>query len=416
MRLLSHRVGSPWAVVALCSVLLVAEGYDLIVYGALLPSLLREPGWGLTGAAAGTIGSMAYVGMSIGAVAGGRLTDRFGRRWFVVGSVAWFTLWTAAGALSGGPWQLGLFRLLAGIGMGGVMPAAFALATEYAPRGRTALAITVMTTGLPVGGTLASLLALGVLETHGWRAMFWIGAAASVVILAVAAVWLPESKSFVRARAERTRFGELFGPRLRVTSILFALTSFVSLLTWYGMNTWVATVMRALNYPLSSALTFSLVMNAGAVAGSFAFAAAADRWGSRRTGVVCALFAAAGITGYVLGTTVLAVLLIMIALFGMGANSALNLINASIAATYPTTLRGTALGWSNGIGRLGAVAAPTVGGWVLAGLGPRAVFGTFLITALCAAALFVALALTARASLSTWSSGAGHALGAEAGT
>lgn len=398
MRRSNHRLTSPWLVVALCSLLVVAEGYDLIIYGSALPVLLKQHGWRLTSTDGGTIGSMVYVGMVIGSIAGGRLTDRFGRRGFVLGSIAWLTFWTAACALADAPWQLGLFRALTGIGAGALLPPAYALVTEYAPRGRTALSVTVFTAGVPVGGALASFLALGVLPSHGWRAMFWIGATMTTVVLALAVVFLPESRVFVRERAKRVNITVLFDRRLRVSSILFPLASFVSLLAWYGMNTWIAALMRDLHYPLTSALTFSLILNTGAIAGALVLAAVADRWGSRRVAVACALLAAVGMIGYVVGSSSLALLLALIAVFGMGASASLNLINAALAEAYPTRLRGTALGWSNGIGRLGAVAAPTFGGWILTNLGARAVFSTFLIIELCAAGVLTALVLTARAS------------------
>ena len=388
------RVISPSAVIALCALVVIAEGYDLIVYGALLPALLKEPGWEMTGATAGVIGSMVYVGMLFGALAGGRLADGFGRRRFTLVSVAWFAVWTAVCATSASPWQLGLFRLLAGIGMGAVMPAAMALAREYSPPGRSGLTMTILMAGIPLGGTTASLLALQLLTTHGWRLMFWIGAAISLAIFGISAALLPESQVFQRQRDEKRHWiAELFGP-LRTTTLLFAAAAFANLFTWYGLNTWITTLMRTLDYPLSSALQFSLTLNAGAVIGSFAIAAAGDRWGVRRVAMLCALLTAGGIAGCAVGTDHQGLLLTFIALIGMGAHSALNLINASVADTYPAALRGTALGWSNGIGRLGAVTAPTLGGWILAEFGPRPVFVAFMLTALITA---IMLALLMRA-------------------
>lgn len=391
-----RRVVSPWAVIALCALVVVAEGYDLIVYGALLPSLLKEPGWGLTSSTAGTIGSMVYVGMLVGALVGGRLADHFGRRRFTVASVAWFMVWTAACALATAPLELAGFRLLAGIGMGAVVPAALALAKEHSPPGRTSLTVTILMAGVPIGGTAASLLALALLSSHGWRSMFWVGAGISAVILLAAAALLPESKAFLAERGPRPGIRGLFTNGFRTVTILFAVATFTDLLVWYGLNTWLTTLMRALDYPLSSALQFSLTLNAGAVAGSFLLAAAGDRWGSRPVAVACALLAAVGIGGCVAGTSIPALLLLFIAVIGMGAHSALNLVNAAVADTYPAALRGTALGWSNGMGRLGAIAAPSLGGWVLGGLGPRPVFVTFLITALFAAAVLAILVAMGR--------------------
>ncbi len=382
----------PTLVIALCAVVVIAEGYDLIVFGALLPALLKEPSWELTRATAGVIGSMVYAGMFLGALFGGRLADRFGRRRFVLASVAWFAVWTGACGSIAEPWQLGACRLLAGIGMGAVVPAAVALAKEFSAPGRTGLTVTILMAGIPLGGTAASLLGLVLLAEHGWRLMFWIGAAISALIFLVAATVLPESTAYLEQRdSRRSWIGELFGPRMRLTTILFAAAAFTNLLTWYGINTWLTTVMRELNYPLSSALQFSLTLNASAVIGSFFMAAAGDRWGTRKVALAAALLAASGIAGCVIGTSNPGLLLAFIALIGLGAHSALNLINAAVADAYPTTLRGTALGWSNGVGRLGAVIAPTLGGWMLTGSGPRSVFVLFLIVTLISAGVLTLL-------------------------
>ncbi|HEX4251529.1 MAG TPA: aromatic acid/H+ symport family MFS transporter [Pseudonocardia sp.] len=397
------RGAASWPVVTLCALVVIAEGYDLIVFGALLPTLLVEPGWGLTSASAGTIGSFVYLGMLVGALAGGPVCDRFGRRRFVNVAVAWFTVWTVACALAQAPWQLGVGRLLAGLGMGAVIPASVALAREYTPAHRGGLTVTILMAGIPVGGMAASLLGLVVLPAHGWRAMFLIGGLISVLILAASLTWLPESDAF-RASAEPRdgparggRFAELFRGGRRLLSALFALASFANLLTWYGLNTWLTTLMRELGYPLRSALQFSLTLNTGAVVGSFLLVALAARWGNRRVAVLCALLASAGTLACAIGSGRLLVLLVFVAVIGAGAQSALNLVLASVADSYPARIRATALGWSNGMGRLGAVVAPALGGAILtARLGPRSVLLTFSGTALAAAVVISVLVLLGR--------------------
>jgi MFS transporter, AAHS family, benzoate transport protein len=389
-----------WGVVALCALVVVAEGYDLIVFGALLPSLLTEAGWGLDAASAGTIGSLVYIGMLVGALAGGRLCDRLGRRPLVIGATAWFGAWTLACALAGGPWQLGAFRLLAGIGMGAVMPAALAMAKEHTPEGRSALTVTILMAGVPIGGTAASLLALEVLPDHGWRPMFALGAGLSAIVFVAVLALMPESRDFTGATtAADSRMADLFGRRYLAQTVLFALAAFTNLLTWYGLNTWLTTLMRELDYPLSSALQFSLTLNIGAVVGSFAVAAAADRWGTRQIAILCALLSAAGVLACAIGTDSRGLLLGFIAVMGLSAHSGLNLINAAVGDSYPAALRGTALGWSNGVGRLGAVLAPMLGGWLLAAeLGARSVFVAFLVSALLSAAVLAALVVLERNS------------------
>ncbi|MET8770409.1 MFS transporter [Streptomyces sp. NPDC004658] len=403
-----------WTVVALCTLVVIVEGYDLIVYGALLPDLLKEPGWHLSRADAGVIGSYVYAGMLFGALAGGRLCDRFGRRPFINASVAWFAVWTFVCATAQAPWELSLYRFLAGLGMGAVIPAALALAKEHSKAGRTALVSNVLMGGVPLGGSAAALIAQSVLPIHGWRTMFGIGGLFSVAVLVGCVVLLPESREFMNhtqtaaAAAQdvpaggtpdepRPRASDLFRGSLLALTLLFALATFTNMLTWYGINTWLTSLMQQLHYPLTSALQFSMTMNLGAVIGSFLAVLGAARWGTRAVSMACALMTAAGIVGLAMRPDSTSGLMALVVVVGVGGQSSLTMLLASVADAYPAELRGSAIGWSNGLGRTGAILAPSLGGWVLAtGLGPGAVFGTFAATSACSAVVLFALVLLGR--------------------
>ena len=395
-----------WPAVTLGALVVIAEGYDLIVYGALLPQLLTEPGWELTAARAGAIGSQIYVGMLVGALAGGPVCDRVGRRRFVNTAVAWFALWTFGCAFAQEPWQLGATRLLAGLGMGAAIPAVIALAKEHAAPRRTGLVVTVLMAGIPVGGTTSALLGIVVLPAHGWRPMFLIGGALSVLVLVLSLVKLPESRAFAPGAPADDRpaapsalraVAELFRERRAVLSLLFAAATFTNLLSWYGLNTWLTSLMRQLHYPLGSALQFSVALNTGAVVGSLMLVAAADRWGTRQVATVCGVVTAAGILVFTAGPAGTALLLTVVAVIGANAQTALTMILASVADSYPTRMRATAIGWANGTGRIGAVVAPALGGAVLAaGLGPSPVFTTFAASSLVAAGAMALLVVHAR--------------------
>lgn len=374
-------------VVGLCTAAITVEGYDLIVFGVGLPSMLEEPSWNLDAAQGGTLGSLVYVGMLIGALLCGRIADRWGQRRVVLAAVACFALFTVGCAVAAAPWQFAVARLLAGVGMGGVMPSVVALTKEYSPARRNAMLTTVVLAGIPVGGSLAALVASLWLPQLGWRGLYAVGAALSVLVLAVAAFRLPESRAHTQrtstdAAAPASEPAVLPAPRRKLMTSMFTAANFMILLCWYGLNTWLTQLMREMDYPLGSALQVALVLNLGAVAGSFVIAGLADRYGPRVTAAGSAALAAAAVLALSAGSSGTAVVLGVTALAGIGAQSALTVLNSWVANSYPLRVRATMLGWVSALGRAGAVVAPLLGGWILqAALGPQAVFYVFAATA-----------------------------------
>jgi len=384
------------AAVALCFGAIVFDGYDLIVYGSAVPALLQYQPWGLTPAQAGVIGSYALFGMFLGAIASGTLTDLIGRRRLFIASLTWFSLMMVLVATAPDPWSLGLFRFLAGLGFGGIPPTAIALVVEIAPAARRHLINGLMLCGFPIGGVLAALLAILLLEPAGFRTLFAVGALPLVTLVPLAIWLLPESPSFERRRgAGRTRGGvaQLVKGRAAAATALFVVANFCGFLLVFGLNTWLPQLMRGAGYELGSALAFLLVLNVGAIAGGLGGSALADRYGSRWVATV--LFAAAVLALALIAVPLPTVVLYLL-VFVAGAATTGNqiVVYGYVAAHYPPARRATALGLSSGIGRLGAVTGPLLGGSLLAaGFGLGWNVGVFALVAVVGA---VACALVPR--------------------
>ncbi|MBO0851572.1 MAG: MFS transporter, partial [Pseudonocardia sp.] len=311
----------------------------------------------------------------------------------------------------------GLLRFLAGLALGGVIPSAIALTVEYAPREHRQLYNALMFAGYSVGGVVAALLALFLLADHGWRPLMAFGAAPLLFVLPLLWRLLPESVGFLLARgrdtdaeALATRYGldlpalrrersageSGSGPRplfLRdqlTATLLFGAASFCGLLLVYGLNTWLPEIMRNAGYPLGSALSFLLVLNLGAVVGAIVASRLADRYGPKPVTVMAFLLATACLV--VLSQRVdTAVLLVAVAVAGLGSVGTQVLVNGYVAVHHPAPVRASALGWALGVGRAGAIVGPLLGGWMLAsGIGFEWNFYAFAVPAL-AGALLIAL-------------------------
>lgn len=406
------RGSSRFLVVALCCATIIIDGYDLIVYGTVVPSMLDGTAeWTLTKAEAGRIGSYALVGMLIGAIVIGTITDLVGRRKIMLGCTAWFSAAMALAAMAPTPELFGLARFVAGLGLGGIVPTAIALTIEYAHPRHRSTTNAVMFSGYSVGGILAATTAIWVIPEFGWRTMFWLGAGVGgLVLLPLAAALMPESASYLLARGRRseaealaTRFGvtleepadstqeqvgaagalrALFAPRYMLGTLLFWLGTGIGLLLVYGLNTWLAQIMREAGYPLGSALAFVIVLNVGAILGTPLLGIVADRLGSKR--VTSVMFLTAATCIFLLSFELPAVLLF--ALVGVAGACTIGttiLVNAYTATYYPAQMRATGLGWALGIGRLGAIVGPIYGGFVLSsGWGMDANFYAFAAPAL----------------------------------
>ena len=381
----STRPTDSW-VAPLCWAGVALEGYDLVVLGVVIPELIK-PGneWGLTPAGATTISVVGLLGVMVGAMAVGTITDIIGRRKTMIWSVIAFSIFTLLCAFAPNATTFGILRVLAGLGLGGVLPVALALVNEYARLGRSGQATTTMMTGYHVGGVISALLGIITIESLGWRWMFVFGALPALVLVPLLMKFLPESESFLQAaRAKgsavdrpagqnahpaggsgKQAIGTLFHHGLLRSTLAFWVTSFMGLLLVYGLNTWLPQIMREAGYDLGASLALLLVLNAGGVAGLLVAGRVADTIGNKKANIVWfagAALALAALSIKLPGATVY----ITVTLAGIFVFSAQVLVYAYISRVYPVTSRGTALGAASAVGRFGAISGPTLGGALLA--------------------------------------------------
>ncbi len=292
----------------------VFDGYDLIVYGTVQTELMEE--WNLNSAQAGTIGSTAFLGMVIGAVWVGRLSDRVGRKFAVIGSVVVLSIFTLACAFAINPWMFGAFRLLAGIGLGGLVPSVNAMTSDLVPRRTMSAWATVMMSGVPLGGSIAAILAQFIVPSHddwGWRFMFLVAIVPLIIGLPIAMKVIPSDRAIREDHAARegadepAGFKDLLTGRYMAISIWFSSATFVTLLAWYGLGTWLPRLMQTAGYDFGAALNFTLALNLGAILGSVVTAWAGDRFGPLKSGAVAAGVAGVALLTLLTGPSVVAV-------------------------------------------------------------------------------------------------------------
>ena len=382
-----------WMVMALCALLLIFDGYDLFIFGVVLPSIMQQ--WNLTPIEAGALGSYALFGMMFGALAFGTLADRIGRKRGIAICFVLFSSATILNGFAGSPTEFGIFRFLAGLGCGGLMPNAVALMNEYAPKRLRSTLVAVMFSGYSLGGMLAAGVGIYMLPRFGWESMFF--AAAVPLLLLPLILWkLPESVGFLvrQGRHEQARavlakvepglridaadqllmsdakgqgvgVFELFRDGRALRTLCLWLAFFCCLLMVYALSSWLPKLMANAGYSLGSSLSFLLALNFGGMAGAILGGWLGDRFNLGK--VMVAFFVAAALSISLLGfksPTPLLYCLIFIA--GATTIGTQILLYAGAAQFYGLSIRSTGLGWASGIGRNGAIVGPLLGGALIA--------------------------------------------------
>ena len=187
-----------WGVLIWCLMIIIFDGYDLVIYGVVLPILMQE--WALSSVQAGLLASTALFGMMFGAMSFGTLSDKLGRKKTIMICITIFSGFTFLGAFATTPTEFGILRFLAGLGIGGVMPNVVALMTEYAPKRIRSTLVAIMFSGYAIGGMASALLGAWLVPTYGWEIMFYL---ASIPLFTLPLIWkfLPESLMFLTKKA-----------------------------------------------------------------------------------------------------------------------------------------------------------------------------------------------------------------------
>lgn len=382
-----------WGVLFWCLMIIIFDGYDLVIYGVALPLLMQE--WALSAVQAGLLASTALFGMMFGAMTFGTLSDKLGRKKTIMICVAIFSGFTFLGAFATNPVEFGILRFLAGLGIGGVMPNVVALMTEYAPKRIRSTLVALMFSGYAIGGMTSALLGAWLVPQFGWKIMFYI---AIIPLVALPLIWkfLPESLMYLtnKKEIEQTRtivqkispsqqlngdtefvlkevtkgdeapVKALFQQGRMFSTFMFWIAFFMCLLMVYALGSWLPKLMIQAGYSLGASMIFLFALNIGGMIGAIGGGALADRFHIKK--VVTIMFICGAAALILLGfNSPQIVLYTLIAVAGAATIGSQILLYTFVAQYYPSTVRSTGMGWASGIGRIGAIVGPVLTGALL---------------------------------------------------
>jgi AAHS family 4-hydroxybenzoate transporter-like MFS transporter len=406
--------------IMLCGLVAILDGFDTQAIAFVAPVIAGE--WSVESTIFGPVFGAGLLGLTFGAIIFGPLADGIGRKWVIIVSTLVFGMFALATAWATDIRTLIILRFLTGLGLGGAMPNIIALTSEYVPARSRATLITLMFCGFPLGAVLGGLLSARLIGSFGWQSVFYLGGFLPALLLPFLCLWLPESVRFllvkrsamaeVRALMQRidpasvhddTSFSTketketrapvvvLFSKEMVVVTLLMWVIFFANLLILYFLINWLPSLLREAGFPIERAIIATVLLNAGGIVGGLILSRLVDRRNAH--GILTFSFTAAaimvGVIGYLTPSLPLLLAAVFVAgFFVIGSQFGMNYL---AAAYYPTSIRSTGVGWALGIGRIGSIVGPVLGGIVIGmGWSPQMIFLACAVPALVSAvAVFV---------------------------
>ena len=320
-------------VACLCAAVLLVEGYDIAAVGYVVPLLVDA--WRVPPAAFTSALAAGNIGLFLGSLIAGLLGDRLGRKPVMIACVSAFGILSLVSAFVASPTQLAMVRVLTGLGLGGGIPLAIALAADFAPAIAKARFVLLASLGIPIGFALAGFVSVPLIGAFGWPAVFIAGGAAPLFLVPVLMLRLPES-TVLRAAPlpPRGRVAALFQDgRARRTALLWSI-NLLNLLTTYFLLLWTPAILHDAGAGPSDAIVATTVFSLGVIASPTLMAQIIDRLGIERVLTVALAAGASCILAIGLLDPPFALLVALVfgAGIGVGAQGGINALSGLI---YP---------------------------------------------------------------------------------
>ncbi|NMM25766.1 MAG: MFS transporter [Glaciimonas sp.] len=376
----------------LCGLCVIMDGFDVQAMGYVAPAIIQD--WHVSKANLGPVFGAGLLGMLVGSLLFSMTADKIGRRPVLVGATLFFAICMLATPLASSIEQLQLIRFITGLGLGAVMPNAMALAGEYSPLRKKVTLMMLVSCGFTIGAVIGGLLSAALIPNFGWQSVFYVGGTIPLIIGIFMFFFLPESMQFLVLRRknldkvaqwlkhidptvtiesnthyvvhEKAHKGapvlQLFQDgRAKMTILLWGI-NFMNLLNLYFLSNWLPTIAKEAGLSTTNAVLAGTALQLGGTIGTLVMGQLIDRSSFRRVLLPC--FMVAGISIALIGRpdVSLAFLFVTIFVTGFCIVGGQPAVNALAASYYPTTLRSTGIGWSLGVGRIGSIIGPVLGG------------------------------------------------------
>jgi benzoate transport len=380
-------------VVAITVLLNAMDGFDVLSIAFASPGIAAE--WGIDRAALGIVLSMELIGMAFGSIFLGGVADKIGRRPTLIGCLIVMATGMIGATTASSPAILSAWRVFTGLGIGGMLSATNAVVGEFTSKKARALCISIMVIGYPLGAGFGGLYASSLIEPYGWRAVFYLGASATGLLLPILIFTVPESVHWlarkqpegalnrvnaslaklghpavaslpvIAADDRKKSVGDIFSPALVSTTVLVTATYFLHILTFYFLVKWTPQILTMMSFSPAGAGRVLALANLGGAAGGAVFGILTARFGLKPLTVTILLLNAIAVAGFGRSPADLPTLTWLAIIVGFCGNAAISGLYSIVAYAFPTHVKATGTGFVVGVGRGGAVLSPILAGYLL---------------------------------------------------
>ena len=413
----SPMSGIQIAVVAITIGLNALDGFDVLAISFASPGIARA--WGIDRAALGVVLSMELFGMGLGSILLGGVADKIGRRRTLLGCLVVMTLGMIMATRAQGVYELSVWRVFTGLGIGGMLAAINAVAAEFSNARRRSLNVSLMAIGYPIGAVVGGSISALLLKGGDWRMVFEFGAVATAVFIPLVLWFVPESVSWlcrrqpvgalgsvnrslvrmghppvaelplISAEALKCSVGDIFSAQLVRVTVLVTLAYFLHITTFYFILKWVPKIVVDMGFTPSSAAGVLVWANVGGATGGAVLGLLSLRFGLKHLTIFVLVMSTIMVAVFGRGQATLAQLSLVCAITGFFTNAGVVGLYGIFAQVFPTHVRATGTGFAVGFGRAGAMLAPIIAGFLF-----RAGYGLeFVAIAMGVGSLVAAIAL-----------------------
>jgi benzoate transport len=381
-------------IVAITIGLNALDGFDVLAIGFALPGIAGE--WGVDPAALGIVASMELIGMCLGSLLLGGTADKVGRRPTILFCLLVMTLGMFMVTTTGSVFSLSFWRIITGLGIGGMLPAINALVAEFSNIRRRHLCISLMAIGYPIGGAVGGAIASRLLADYDWRSVFYFGASVTALFIPMVIIFIPESvhwltrkqpgsalekinKTFKRLGhaaldalpevspdVRKKSIGDIFSPALMATTLIVSSAYFFNLMTFYFIMKWVPKILVDMGFPQSTAGGVLVWANIGGAAGGAVFGLFTFRFGLKKLAIGAITLSAVFVAVFGRTSTDLALITMLCTVAGFFLNAGVISLIAVAAQAFPTHARAFGTGFMIGFGRGLATLSPILTGLLFA--------------------------------------------------